>query len=144
MPTRFRSYTRVSLLAATLGGAVLLWSASSRGGTAAGGQGAAAAPAAASAGDAAAGRKIFLARSCATCHKADGSGGIKLTGNATPNWRDAKFMSTPAQSDSVLRDCITNGRPKSGMPAWVRTGQVKPEQVPDLIAYIRTFSARKK
>lgn len=141
MPTRFRSYTRVSLLAATLGGAVLLWSASSPG-AAAGGQGAA--PVAASAGDAAAGRKIFLARSCATCHKADGSGGIKLTGNATPNWRDAKFMSTPAQSDSVLRDCITNGRPKSGMPAWVRTGQVKAEQVPDLIAYIRTFSAKKK
>lgn len=94
------------------------------------------------AGDPAVGKKLFLAKTCTTCHKADGSGGIKLTGNPTPNWRDAKFMAT--QTDSILRDCITNGRAKSGMPAWVRSGQVKAEQVADLIAYIRTFSAPKK
>jgi len=141
MPTRIRrSFTRLVSVFAVLGAAALAWAADKPAAPAATPTGApAAAPAA---GDPAAGRKVFLARSCATCHKPDGAGGIKLTGNPTPNWRDAKFMAT--QTDSILRDCITNGRAKSGMPAWVRSGQVKAEQVPDLIAYIRTFSAAKK
>ena len=71
---------------------------------------------------------------CAVCHKPDGSGGVKLTGNPTPDWRNAKLMAAPAHSDSALRDCITNGKPKSGMVAWMKTGQLKPAQVADLIA----------
>jgi mono/diheme cytochrome c family protein len=91
---------------------------------------------------AAEGKKLFVAK-CIVCHKADGSGGVKLTGNATPDWRNPNLMTLPAHNDAALRDCITNGKPKSGMLAWGKSGQLKPSQVEDLIAYIHTFSMKK-
>lgn len=94
-----------------------------------------------SSGDPAEGKKIFVVR-CVACHKANGSGGVKLTGNPTPDWRDAKRMADPKHDDDSLRVCITNGRPKSGMVAWGKTGQLKPAQIENLIAYIRTFSKK--
>ena len=92
-------------------------------------------------GNPAAGKTIFMSK-CIVCHKADGSGGVKLTGNPTPNWRDAKRMSDPKYNDDYLRDCITNGKTPSGMVAWGKTGQIKPAQIEDLIAFIRTFSKK--
>jgi mono/diheme cytochrome c family protein len=96
-------------------------------------------------GDPARGRKVFAARKCEACHKADGSGGVKLTGNPTPDWRDSTRMSDPKHGDDYLRDCITHGKPKSGMVAWAKQG-VKPAEIEDLIAYIHTFpqKAREK
>jgi len=91
-------------------------------------------------GDPALGKKMFASK-CVQCHKADGSGGIKLTGNPTPNWRDAKRMSDPQYNDDYLRDCITNGKIKSGMVAWSKQG-VKPAEIENLIAYIRTFAKK--
>jgi len=93
-------------------------------------------------GDPAAGQKIFSVK-CVVCHKADGTGGVKLTGNPTPNWHDAKRMSDSTHTDDYLRDCITNGKTKSGMVAWGKTGQIKPGEIENLIAYIRTFSGTK-
>ncbi|MGH3118860.1 MAG: c-type cytochrome [Gaiellales bacterium] len=90
-------------------------------------------------GDPAAGKKIFLVK-CVACHKADGSGGVKLTGNATPNWRDAKRMADPKFDDDYLRDCITNGKTKSGMVAW--KSQIKPADIENLIAHIRSFAKK--
>lgn len=95
-------------------------------------------------GDPAIGKKIFVANKCATCHKVDGSGGFKLSGNPTPNWRDAKRMSDPKYGDDYLRECIMNGRPKSGMPSWGKSGVVKSKDIVHVIAYIHTFSAPKK
>jgi cytochrome c oxidase cbb3-type subunit 3 len=92
-------------------------------------------------GDAAAGKAIFSTK-CVVCHKADGGGGVKLTGNPTPNWKDAKRMADPKFNDDYLRDCITNGKSKSGMVAWGKTGQIKPAQIEDLIAYIHTFAKK--
>ena len=94
-------------------------------------------------GDAAAGKKMFQVR-CVACHKADGTGGIKLTGNPTPNWKDPKYVNTPKWTDDFLRDCITNGKMKSGMVAWGKTGQIKPAEIENLIAYIHTLAALKK
>jgi mono/diheme cytochrome c family protein len=94
-----------------------------------------------STGTAAEGKKIFVVK-CVACHKSDGTGGVKLTGNPTPNWRDAKRMSDPKYNDDYLRDCITNGKMKSGMVAWGKTGQIKPAEIENLIAYIRTFSKK--
>ena len=88
-------------------------------------------------GNPAAGKAIFASK-CVACHKADGSGGVKLTGNPTPNWKDKKRMADPKFNDAYLRDCITNGKVKSGMVAWGKTGQLKPQQIEDLIAYIKT------
>lgn len=99
------------------------------------------ATAAPSKGDAAAGKKIYMSK-CIACHKPDGSGGIKLTGNPTPNWRDAKRMSDPKFNDEYLRDCITNGKVKSGMVAWGKTKQIKAAEIENLIAHIHTFSKK--
>lgn len=95
-------------------------------------------------GNAAAGKAIYASK-CVACHKADGSGGIKLTGNVTPNWKDPKVWKDPARvkgGDDFLRDCIVNGKVKSGMVAWGKTGQLKPAQIEDLIAYIHVLAKK--
>src|SRR5882724_3468025 len=58
--------------------------------------------------------KPTFTQKCIACHKADGTGGVKLTGNPTPNWKDPKTWADPKRKDvdAYLRDCITNGRPK--------------------------------
>jgi mono/diheme cytochrome c family protein len=102
-----------------------------------------AAPAkAAAAGDAKAGQAIFKVK-CVACHKADGTGGFKVTGNPTPNWTLKKTWDA-TRTDAYLRDCITVGKLKSGMVAWGKTGQVKPAEIENLIAYIKTFKAAAK
>ncbi len=94
-------------------------------------------------GDAAAGKKIFTSK-CVACHKADGTGGVKLTGNPTPNWKDPKYVNSGKWTDDYLRDCITNGKLPSGMVAWGKTGQLKPADIENVIAYIHTLAATKK
>jgi mono/diheme cytochrome c family protein len=96
----------------------------------------------AAAGDAKAGQAIFKVK-CVACHKADGTGGFKVTGNPTPNWTLKKTWDA-TRTDAYLRDCIVNGKTKSGMVAWGKTGQVKPPDVENLIAYIKTFKAAAK
>src|ERR1051325_9594081 len=93
-------------------------------------------------GTAAAGKAIFMTK-CIACHKKDGTGGFKVTGNPTPNWTLKKTWDA-TRTDDYLRDCITNGKLKSGMVAWGKTGQVKPQQVEDLITFIKTFKAAGK
>ena len=85
--------------------------------------------------------KPLFAQKCVACHKPDGSGGVKLTGNPTPNWKDPKTWADPKRKlvDAYLRDCITNGKIKSGMVAWGKTGQLKPQQIEDMIAFIKTI-----
>ncbi len=94
-------------------------------------------------GDPAAGKKIYDGK-CIPCHKADGSGGVKLTGNPSPSWRDPKHVFDPKFDDDYLRDCITNGKVKSGMPNWGKSGQLKPAEIENVIAYIHTFFPKKK
>ena len=95
-------------------------------------------------GNAAAGKAIFAVK-CIVCHKADGSGGIKLTGNPTPNWKDPKVWGDPKRAtDDYFRECITNGKTPSGMVAWGKTGQVKPSDIENLIVYIRTLGGAAK
>jgi mono/diheme cytochrome c family protein len=95
-------------------------------------------------GNPVAGKTIFTSK-CIVCHKADGSGGVKLTGNPTPNWKDPKTWADPKRKtgDVYLRECITNGKAPSGMVAWGKTGLLKPAQVEDAIAYINTLAKRK-
>jgi len=94
-------------------------------------------------GNAVAGKAIFTVK-CVACHKPDGSGGVKLTGNPTPNWKDPKTWADPKRKagDAYLRDCITNGKLPSGMVAWGKTGQIKPADIENLIAYIHVLAKR--
>jgi cytochrome c oxidase cbb3-type subunit 3 len=88
--------------------------------------------------------KALFTKNCIVCHKADGSGGVKLTGNPTPNWKDAKTWAGPKRAtDDYFRDCITNGKIKSGMVAWGKSGQLKPPDIENLIAFIRSFAPKK-
>lgn len=95
-------------------------------------------------GNPAAGKAIFTVK-CVQCHKADGTGGVKLTGNPTPNWKLPKTWADPKRKnmDAFLRDCITNGKLPSGMIAWGKTGQLKPADIENVIAYIHVLSGRK-
>ena len=96
----------------------------------------------AAAGDAKAGQTIFKVK-CVACHMADGHGGFKVTGNPTPNWTLKKTWDA-TRTDAYLRDCIQNGKTKSGMVAWGKTGQLKPADIENVIAYIKTFKAAAK
>jgi len=102
-----------------------------------------AASAAPTKGTAALGKPLF-AKNCVVCHKVDGSGGMKLTGNPTPSWKDPKIWADPIRTDDYLRDCIVNGKIKSGMVAWGKGGQLKPADIENVIAYIKTFKPTKK
>src|SRR5215471_15200582 len=80
---------------------------------------------------------------CIACHKKDGTGGFKVTGQPTANWKIKKTWDA-TRTDAYLRDCITNGKAKDGMVAWGKTGQIKPDMIENLIAYIKTFKAAAK
>jgi mono/diheme cytochrome c family protein len=90
-------------------------------------------------GNPAAAKPIFMSK-CIACHKADGTGGVKLTGNPTPNWTDPKTWADPKRTDDYLRDCITNGKVKSGMVSW--KSQIKAADIENLIAFIHTFKKK--
>ena len=94
-------------------------------------------------GNAAAGKAIFNVK-CIACHKPDGTGGVKLTGNPTPNWKDPKTWADPKRknANAYMRDCITNGKLPSGMVAWGKSGQIKPADIENLIAYIHVLAKR--
>ena len=101
-----------------------------------------AAPAGVTKGDAAKGAAKYKVM-CVACHKADGSGGFKSTGNATPNWLLKKTWA-PTHTEGFLRNCIVKVNMKSGMIAWGKTGQLKPQEVEDMIAFIMTHKAKAK
>ncbi len=93
-------------------------------------------------GKAEAGAAIFKTK-CVACHKADGTGGFKVSGQPTANWTLKKTWDA-TRTDDYFRDCITNGKMKDGMVAWGKTKQLTPAQIEDLIAYIKTFKAKAK
>ena len=70
---------------------------------------------------------------CAGCHGADGKGQTAM-GKAN-NIRDLSSADVQAQSDDAIAGIIGNGKGK--MPAYGKS--LKPDQIKDLVAYIRTL-----
>jgi mono/diheme cytochrome c family protein len=88
------------------------------------------------------GEKIVQER-CVLCHgqdgKGDGPGGAAL--NPKPrNWTDHSYMGT--RTDDQLYDVIYNG--KGSMPAWGKTGILKPNEIRSAIMKVRTFDKEYK
>ena len=70
---------------------------------------------------------------CAACHGPDGKGETAI-GKAN-KLRDFGLAEVQKQSDEELNEMISKGKGK--MPAYGKS--LKPEQIKDLTAYIRTF-----
>ncbi len=67
---------------------------------------------------------------CAMCHGPDGKGGKMGT-------RDFASPEVKAESDAQLTDIVTKGKPPK-MPAYGE--KLKPEEIKDLVTYIRTLA----
>jgi cytochrome c6 len=70
---------------------------------------------------------------CAVCHGADGKG--ETTVGKTNKVRELGSADVQKQTDDELAGIIGNGKGK--MPAYGKS--LKPEQIKDLVAYIRTM-----
>jgi cytochrome c6 len=70
---------------------------------------------------------------CAACHGADGKG--ETTVGKANKVRDLGSADVQKQTDDELAGIIGNGKGK--MPAYAKS--LKPEQIKDLVAYIRTL-----
>jgi cytochrome c6 len=73
---------------------------------------------------------------CAVCHGADGKG--ETTVGKANKIRDLASADVQKQSDADLTGIITNGKNK--MPAYGKS--LKPEQVKDLVAFVRSFAKK--
>ena len=74
---------------------------------------------------------------CESCHGANGSGNTGL-GKAL-HAQDLRSPDTQKQSDAALSEVITKGRGK--MPAF--SAEIKPGDITNLVAHIRTLAAKK-
>lgn len=92
---------------------------------------------AAAKGDAAAGKDVFTKR-CAMCHGPDASGDTpmaKALGTSIPDYRSKTVQD---MTDADLKKLIVEGKDK--MPPQTRLSD---DDVANVIAYIRTFAAKK-
>lgn len=94
-------------------------------------------------GNATAGKSIYDVK-CVSCHKLDGTGGVALGAGKTPNWTSAATWSDPKRKDmdAWLRKAITDGDLPKGMVPFVKSGQLTPSQVENLIAHIHGLAKR--
>ncbi len=87
------------------------------------------------------GQKLYEAN-CAVCHKADGSGGVKL-GKAVSADLRGPDLEKAYQTDARLRRAILNGKDEKGkplapvMPRW--QGTLSAKDVNAIIAYLKTL-----
>ncbi|TAJ27215.1 MAG: cytochrome c [Nitrospirae bacterium] len=82
------------------------------------------------------GRMIYEAR-CAVCHGNQGRGDGPEAPFLSPRPASLISAGTSAKSDADLLTVITNGKPRTAMPAW--KDSLTEEQRRDVLAYIRTL-----
>jgi cytochrome c6 len=88
-----------------------------------------------SAAQQAGGASLYKAK-CSACHGSDGKGATSI--GKTEKIRDLTSQEVQKQSDADLTAIITSGKNK--MPAYGKS--LKPEQVKDLVEYIRTVAQK--
>ncbi|HTP42353.1 MAG TPA: cytochrome c [Nitrospiria bacterium] len=88
------------------------------------------------AGDAAKGKAVYD-KHCAICHGAAGKGNGPASSMMNP--KPADFTSEPVKkkSDEQLLKAIESGLPGTPMAPW--KGSLTPEQIQDVLAYVRAF-----
>lgn len=82
------------------------------------------------------GRTIYEAR-CAVCHGSQGRGDGPEAPFLSPRPASLISAGTSAKSDVDLLAVITNGKPRTAMPAW--KDSLTEEQRQDVLAYIHTL-----
>jgi mono/diheme cytochrome c family protein len=88
------------------------------------------------AGDAAKG-KVIYEKNCVVCHGAGGKGDGPAGAMMNPHPADFTSSVTQKKSDAELLKTIESGRPGTPMAAW--KGTLSPEQIQDVLAYVRSF-----
>jgi mono/diheme cytochrome c family protein len=83
----------------------------------------------------AAAKATFRAK-CSMCHGPDGAGSEVGKSMNIPDLRSSAIRKVP---DSELAEVVANG--KNGMPSF--KGSLNAGQIHDLVAYVRTFAAKK-
>ena len=94
-------------------------------------------------GDSEAGAKFFKSIKCAACHGKDGKGqgpAAKAMKIKASDWTDKAAMEM--LKDDFLKEIISKGgkavSKSKRMPAYAK--KLKPEDIQDLVAYIRSFA----
>ena len=88
------------------------------------------------------GAKLF-ATDCASCHRADGSGGVKLGNAVSADLRAPGLETTYKSSNKLLLRAILEARDEDGdrldqpMPAW--KGRLTTANAEAIIAYLHTL-----
>lgn len=82
------------------------------------------------------GRPIFESR-CASCHGPQGRGDGPQAPFLSPRPASLISAGTSVKTDAELLAVITNGKPRTSMPAW--NGVLSEQERRDVLAYIRTL-----
>lgn len=96
-------------------------------------------PAALTAAAIAGGQQTF-GEECAVCHGAGGRGDAPLGQSMNPPAMDLGSREAQHWNDGELYWIIEHGLRMTGMPAWGAT--LSPEQIRELVAYLRTLRVR--
>ena len=96
-------------------------------------------------GDAEAGRAVFV-KSCVVCHGVEGGGGVPNAGSKDETIPELKPIDEGFASVASMDKVIEHGALPEGdsvekkMPAFGDDGMLKPQQIADVIAYVRSLN----
>jgi mono/diheme cytochrome c family protein len=100
-------------------------------------------------GDAVAGRVVFIA-SCVSCHGPEGAGGVPNAGSKDTTIPELKPIDEGFASVASMDKVIEHGALPEGdsvekkMPAFGDTGALTPQQIANVIAYVRSINNLKE
>jgi mono/diheme cytochrome c family protein len=100
-------------------------------------------------GDAEAGRAVFI-KSCVVCHGVEGGGGVPNAGSKDATIPELKPIDEGFSSVASMDKVMEHGALPEGdsvakkMPAFGDDGTLTPQQIADVIAYVRSINNLKE